>query len=278
MSLEDVRRRLVGRLEEGDRGDRGWFVITRVHVAVSWLKGIAEYLENRGGGGVIRLTRNDYRRLATIIETDSDDPGVQLRRHHLLVMDKPLQLLQRVDGRKWDQIVLTERGRDLAYTGDPASVLEQSLSAIQFAVEPWTPPARVEQYRDFDLQVYEVMKRVLRRCDGYIDRNEFDFFVSRIRRRREVRRAVAAIADYRVLAPEEQETLHTEIRDRDTGGQSVFELARCRVAHLLAVLSRHQHGARRDAAPVDGQLGRHACQACRGAGRTGRGRRTRAAT
>ena len=220
MSLEDVRRRLVGRLEEGDRGDRGWFVITRVHVAVSWLKGIAEYLENRGGGGVIRLTRNDYRRLATIIETDSDDPGVQLRRHHLLVMDKPLQLLQRVDGRKWDQIVLTERGRDLAYTGDPASVLEQSLSAIQFAVEPWTPPARVEQYRDFDLQVYEVMKRVLRRCDGYIDRNEFDFFVSRIRRRREVRRAVAAIADYRVLAPEEQETLHTEIRDRIPGAKA----------------------------------------------------------
>ena len=220
MSLEDVRRRLVGRLEEGDRGDRGWFVITRVHVAVSWLKGIAEYLENRGGGGVIRLTRNDYRRLATIIETDSDDPGVQLRRHHLLVMYKPLQLLHRVDGRKWDQIVLTERGRDLAYTGDPASVLEQSLSAIQFAVEPWTPPARVEQYRDFDLQVYEVMKRVLRRCDGYIDRNEFDFFVSRIRRRREVRRAVAAIADYRVLAPEEQETLHTEIRERIPGAKA----------------------------------------------------------
>ena len=220
MSLEDVRRRLVGRLEEGDRGDRGWFVITRVHVAVSWLKGIAEYLENRGGGSVIRLTGNDYRRLATIIETDSDDPGVLLRRHHLLVMDKPLQLLQRVDGRKWDQIVLTERGHDLAYTGDPASVLEQSLSAIQFAVEPWTPPARVKQYRDFDLQVYEVMKRVLQRCDGYIDRNEFDFFVSRIRRRHEVRRAVAAIADYRVLAPEEQETLHTEIRERIPGAKA----------------------------------------------------------
>ena len=219
MSLEDVRRRLVGRLEEGDRGDRGWFVITRVHVAVSWLKGIAEYLENRGGGSVIRLTGNDYRRLATIIETDSDDPGGQLRRHHLLVMDKPLQLLQRVDGRKWDQIVLTERGHDLAYTGDPASVLEQSLSAIQFAVEPWTPPDRVKQYRDFDLQVYEVMKRVLQRCDGYIDRNEFDFFVSRIRRRHEVRRAVAAIADYRVLAPEEQETLHTEIRERIPGAK-----------------------------------------------------------
>ena len=59
-------------------------------------------------------------------------------------MDKPLQLPQRVDRRKWDQIVLTERGRDLAYTDDPANVLEQSLSAMRFAVEPWMPPDRVE--------------------------------------------------------------------------------------------------------------------------------------
>ena len=219
MSLEDVRRRLVGRLEDGDRGDRGWFVITRVHVAGSWLKGIAEYLENRGGGDVIRLSGHDYRRLATIIETDSDDPGMQLRRHHLLVMDKPLQLLQRVNGRYWDQIVLTERGRDLAYTGDPASVLEQSLSAIQFAVEPWTPPARVRQYRDFDLRVYEVMTQILQRCDGYIDRNEFDFFVSRIRCSDEADRAAAAIADYRALAPEEQDVLRTEVRDRIPGAK-----------------------------------------------------------
>ena len=51
MSLDEVRRRLVERLEHGGRGDRGWFVITRVHVAVSWLKSIAEYLDNQSGGG-----------------------------------------------------------------------------------------------------------------------------------------------------------------------------------------------------------------------------------
>ena len=220
MSLEGVRRRLVDRLEEGDGGDRGWFVITRVHVAVSWLKGIAEYLENRGGGGVIELTAHDYQRLATIIETDSGDPGVQLRRHHLLVMDKPLQLLQRVNGRRWDRIVLTERGRALAYTDDPAEVLEQSLSAMRFAVEPWSPPDRVKRYSDFDVHVYEVAKGVLRRCDGYIDRNEFDFFVSRIRRGNEADRAAAAIAEYRALTPEEQDTLHEEVRNRIQGAKA----------------------------------------------------------
>ena len=220
MSLEEVRGRLMDRLKEGDRGDRGWFVITRVHVAVSWLKGIAEYLENRSSGQVIDLTGQDYEKLATIIETDTEDPGVQLRRHHLLVMDKPLQLLQRVDGRRWDRIVLTERGRDLAYTDDPAVVLEQSLSAIQFAVEPWMPPSRVKQYRDFDLRVYEVTKQVLQHCNGYIDRNEFDFFVSRIRRNGEAPGVATAIADYRVLAPEEQITLHSEVRDRIPGGKA----------------------------------------------------------
>jgi len=220
MSLEGVRRTLVDRLDEGDRGDRGWFVITRVHVAVSWLKGIAEYLENRGGGDSIHLTGRDYQILARIIGTEVDNPSVQLRRHHLLVMDKPLQLLQRVNGTKWHQIVLTDRGRDLAYTDDPAAVLEQSLSAIQFAVEPWTPPNRVGQYRDFDLRAYKVTKQVLRRCDGYIDRNEFDFFVSRIRRRDEVSKAGAAITAYRALTPEEQGTLHTEVRNRIPGNKA----------------------------------------------------------
>ena len=214
MSLERVRRGLVNRLEEGDRGDRGWFVITRVHVALSWLQGIAEYLENRGGGRDISLTRQDYQRLATIIETYRHDPGVQLRRHHLLVMDKPLQLLRRVHGRQWKLIALTELGRELASTDDPAGVLEQSLSAIKFAVEPWSPRDRVAQYGEFCLRVYDAMKQVLQSCNGYIDRNEFDFFVSRIRRSSEVARAATAIADYRALAPREQNSLHDEVRNR----------------------------------------------------------------
>ncbi len=214
MSLEKVRRILVGRLDEGDRGDRGWFVITRVHVAVSWLKGIAEYLESRGGESVIHLTGLDYRRLAKIVETDIDDPGMLLRRHHLLVMDKPLQLLQRVNNQNWNQIVLTDRGRDLACTDDPAVVLETSLSAIRFAAEPWTPPNRVKQYKDFDLPVYEVAKQVLGCCDGYIDRNEFDLFVSRIRHSDEVPQAATAIATYRALTPEEKNKLRIEVRDR----------------------------------------------------------------
>ena len=211
---------LVDRLEEGDRGDRGWFIITRVHVSLSWLKGIAEYLENRGGSETIELSYHDYRRLATIIGTDTADPGVQLRRHHLLVMDKPLQLLQRTYRRSWNQIVLTSLGRNLANTEDPADVLEKSLSAIQFAIEPWSPPDRVNQYGEFNVRVYEVTKGVLRRCNGYIDRDEFDLFVSRVRSQGETSWAVDAIAMYRELSPDDQGLLRAEVRDRVPGDKA----------------------------------------------------------
>ncbi len=220
MSLKVVHRELVDRLEEADRGDRGWFIITRVHVALSWLKGIAEYLENKGGGGVIHLTELDYQRIAKIVDINRDDPGKQLRRHHLLVMDKPLQLLQRTNGQRWNEITLTKLGRDLAKSDDPATVLEKSLTAIRFAIAPWTPSRRIRQYREFDLQVYQVTKQVLQHCDGYIDRNEFDFFVSRIRDHNEVLETIAAIAEYRALAPEEQTMLHSEVRQRIPGTKS----------------------------------------------------------
>ena len=219
MNLKGVHRGLINRLEEADRGDRGWFIITRVHVALSWLKGIAEYLENRGGGDVIHLTELDYQRIAKIVDTNRDNPGKQLRRHHLLVMDKPLQLLQRTNNRNWNQIILTKLGRDLANTDDPATVLEKSLAAIRFAIAPWTPSQRIQQYREFDLQVYRVMKQVLQQCDGYIDRNEFDFFVSRIRNHSEIYKAVAAITEYRALEQAEQNILHTEVSDRIPGAK-----------------------------------------------------------
>jgi hypothetical protein len=217
MSFEDVRRILIDRLEEGDRGDRGWFIITRVHVALSWLKGIAEYIEARGSGGVVELTPSDYQRLATIIETSTADPGVQLRRHHLLVMDKPLQLLRRTNEPYWREVELTAYGRALALSEDPAVVLEDVLSEVRFASEPWCSKDRAVRYQEFDLQVYEVTKSVVAACDGYIDRDEFDFFVSRIRDASEIEWAIDAITHYRALASPEKAALNNEVKKRVPG-------------------------------------------------------------
>ena len=214
MSLASVRRTLVRRLDEDDRGDRAWWVLTRVHVSPDWLKGIAEYLEHLAGDSVFTLSSLDYRRLGTIIESRTADPGSQLRRHHLLVMDKPLQLLERVNGNRWDQLKLTDRGRELAYADDIGRVLEGSLAEIRFAKSPWSPPTRVGEYSSFDVPVYSATKRVLSRTGGHIDRNEFDFFLSRIRNLDEVDWAVGAIAAYRELDRSEQERLHAEVSDR----------------------------------------------------------------
>jgi len=214
MSLASVRHTLVSRLDEDDRGDRAWWVLTRVHVSPDWLKGVAEYLEHLGGDSVLTLTSLDYRRLGTIIESGAADPGVQLRRHHLLVMDKPLQLLERVNGNRWDQLKLTDRGKELAYADDIGRVLEGSLADIRFAKSPWSPPARVKEYSSFDVQVYSVTKQVLRRTGGYIDRNEFDFFLSRVRSLDEVDWAVQSIMAYRELKAGAQRRLHDEVSDR----------------------------------------------------------------
>lgn len=220
MSFEDVRNTLVERLDEGDRGDRGWFIITRVHVALSWLKGIAEYLESRSLGGAVQLSGMDYQRLAQIIDSQTADPGVQLRRHHLLVMDKPLQLLRRPAEPSWSTVELTNFGRALAATDDPAAILESVLSEMRFAVVPWSSADRAERYGEFDLPVYEATKQVLAACDGYVDRDEFDLFVSRIREASEIDWATSAIELYRDLTEAEQGELRLEVRNRIPGAKA----------------------------------------------------------
>jgi len=219
VSLHNVRRLLVKRLDEADRGDRGWFIITRVHVSLSWLESIAGYLANRAGRGIVELTYGDYQRLARIVDIDSDDPGRQLRRHHLLAMDKPLRLLRRVEGNRWRRIQLTERGHDLANADDPSAVVEDALAAMRFAVEPWSPPQRVREYSEFDVPVYEIARQLLETCDGYIDRDEFDLFVSRIRTDEEVPWAAEAIGAYRELTKREKDSLHREVRNRMPGAK-----------------------------------------------------------
>lgn len=217
MSFEKVHKLLLDRLDEGDRGDRGWFIITRVHVALSWLKGIAEYIEARSYSADVILSIPDFQRLATIIETNTINPGVQLRRHHLLVMDKPLQLLRRTKEPSWREVELTAHGRALANSDDPSDILELVLSEIRFASIPWCSRDRAERYEDFDVPVYEAMRRVLIASDGYIDRDEFDFFVSRIRVLDEVPWAIDAIAMYRQLPRAEQISLRTEVSSRIPG-------------------------------------------------------------
>ena len=187
MNYQEVKNILISRLDEADRGDRGWFIITRVHTSVNWIKGITEYLLSKGEYQSITLSNSDYQKISNIVGIRSTNPGIQLRRHHLLVMDKPLQLIDRIISNSWQKgIKLTEKGTELAITDDPSETLENVLRDIRFAMEPWSPPQRVHEYHEFNIPVYSVTLQILDACDGFIDRNEFDLFVSRIRTEDEI--------------------------------------------------------------------------------------------
>ena len=237
MSLAEwSRQNLSTRLDEADRGDRGWWILTRVHVSSYWLKGITQYLERLSEGASFTLNKLDYRRLGTIVQSESNDPGKLLRRHHLLVMDKPLQLLKR-QGRSWtDELILTDRGRELACAFDICPVLEDALKEIRFAKAPWCPPDRMKEYSSFDVPVYRVTKQVLRSTNGYIDRDEFDFFLSRIRTVNEVNWAIDSISKYRKLDSKSKKTLHHEVRDR-TPSQKSYQNWRDMGLHTFSLFS-----------------------------------------
>ncbi|MFJ4055661.1 protein NO VEIN domain-containing protein [Pseudomonas sp. NPDC089743] len=236
MSLKTVEKAIVERLAEGDRGDRGWFIITRVHVDLHWLKDVVEYLFRKVGNNPISLTAQDYSQLGKIVGISPVDPGVQLRRHHLLVMDKPLQLIRRTKKSSWREIQLTEEGIALANALDPAEVLERSLDKIRFAVEPWSPTDRVEQYSDFDVAVYQATKQVLARCGGYIHRDEYDFFVSRIRTKTEIDTAINNILEFRKLSSDEQRSLHVHVSSR-IGKPKAYSNWRDQALHTFSLFS-----------------------------------------
>ena len=197
MSVDSVIARVKNRLNAETRGDRGWFIITRVHVDAYWLKGIADYLFEKAEAEPMVLTDLDYANIAKIAGVASPNPGQQLRRHHLLVMDKPLGLIQRTDGRSWREIQLTWFGRKLASSTYFAPVLDQTLQKIGFAHSDAIPPDRREAYKQFEIWVFDALFVILKNCDGHIDRDEFNFFVSRVRFEKEIQWAIKGIHDYR---------------------------------------------------------------------------------
>ncbi len=197
MSSDSVFSRVQERLSLDIRGDRGWFIITRVHVEAYWIKGVADYLFKKGGAASMVLTDLDYVNIAKITGVSSHNPGQQLRRHHFLVMDKPLGLICRTKGSSWKEISLTPFGRKVASTGYFAPILDRALKKIGFAQSEAIPPGRSEAYSQFDVLVFDAVSRVLSSCGGHISRDEFDFFVSRIRSDSEVSWAIEGVHDYR---------------------------------------------------------------------------------
>ena len=238
MNYTEIQSWLHARLG-GSRGDRGWFVITRVHTDAEWIYQMTSYLRHlEDNDGLITMTDGAYQQLGEIGDLHSDDPGVQLRRHHLLVMNKPLQLIEKVNGRLWNELRLTELGRELAVTTDPKSVLEQCLKNIQFAVPPSCPDDRAENYSEFNIAVYDATNQVMESCDGYIDRDEYDLFVSRIRSEDEIAECIEMVNSYRQLSGPAQAELLSVIRNTFTSTEAkAYQNWRDMALHTFSLFS-----------------------------------------
>jgi len=218
MTFDELRKTLVDRLEEGNRGDRGWFLVTRVHLTPARLQQIATYLYDAGAAEILAVTRRHYRELGRLLGIEADDPRVGINRHYFLAMETPLRLIHRVNSIRWDEIGLTEAGVRLATEENTVGVFEQILSEIRFCREPWYTASRVAEYDEFDVRPYPAILGVMRRNGGYVDLDEFDLFVSRIRTADEVRSASDQVSAFRQITEGEKRRLRREVERRIPAG------------------------------------------------------------
>lgn len=236
MTFESLRTALRRRLDESPRGDHGWWITTRLHLNAGWLRAFTSYLHDSGFEHPRNVTDGDFSALGRLAGVRSADPGVTLRRHQLLAMETPLRLIERTDGRSWSRIRLTDEGRALATTEDVGGVLEDVLSVIQFCEEPWFTPQRVAEYSDFSIRPYRATLDVMAQVDGWVDRDEHDLFVSRLRAEAEIPAAIAAIAEFRQLAASERASLLEEVPRRIAGGKS-YQNWRDMALHTFSLFS-----------------------------------------
>lgn len=220
MSFQTLRAALVRRLEEGRNGAHGWWLLTRVHLDASRLQSIISYLFDARARDILELTPQHYFGLANVIGIDNPAPWVNINRHYFLALETPLGLLHRANGNRWTHIQLTPAGIRLATEEDPVSVFEEVLQEIKFCKQPWYTASRVREYSDYDVRPYHTTVRLLRRTGGYIDVDEFDLFVSRIRTSDEMQGASESIAEFRTLTESQKALLRGEVEERVTEGSA----------------------------------------------------------
>lgn len=235
-TFDELSRDLVRRLDEHDRGDHGWWLITRVHLESTVIVGILQYLSGVATDNRVELTPQHYREIARVAGIRSDQPGIQLKRHHLLALQTPLNLIRRVHGNSWTEIELTTTGRQVATGSQPRYDLEKGLRRVVFCRAPWFTETRIEAYNSFDVGPYDACLSIATCCDGWIHRDEYDLFVSRIRRMSEVEDAIEAILSFRLLSRTEKDELLSEVRDRIPTNKT-YQNWRDMALHTFSLLS-----------------------------------------
>ena len=213
VALSDVIKVVDARLVQGTDGAAGWWPITRVHLDPGSLYDCVKYLADLGADyDFIPLTAANYVQLGKIVGNETADPRVGLNRHQLLALYQPLGILERENPNRVSPTRLTEAGRALASTAKPEAVFEQQLSKIIFCRQPYYTADREAQYNDFNVPIYPAALTVMKAVEGWIDRDEFDLFVSRLRSPAEANWSIAGVRQFRQLTPDERHAVLTRVQ------------------------------------------------------------------
>ena len=161
----------------------GWWLTTREHQDVAILVTTVQYLCGRFGGQAISLSDNDYNQLQRVLGRAIPSNGAKtvINRHLLLNMWRPLGLLERARTGIINPFWLTDRGLELAQAGEPRKVLESILREIRFVDTDWTRPTVIASYDGISVRPHRVLSTVLEGVEGYLTREEYRLFVSRMR-------------------------------------------------------------------------------------------------
>lgn len=222
-NFDDAISDLRARLDEGDRGDRGWWLITRVTITAARIQLIARYLADAGASsGALVLGEPHYRALGRLLGIGAN-PGLNIRRHYFLAMETPLGLLERPVPGRWTSVRLTTDGKALAIGADPVTIFERILRQIRFCREPWYSSTRVAEYDEFDVRPYRAILPIMEANGGYVDLDEFDLFISRIRDESEIDSASAQVTRFRRLSENEKIQLRREVELRVPPGEGSDE-------------------------------------------------------
>ena len=189
----------------------GWWLTTREHQDVATLVTAVQFLYGRIGRQATSLSDDDYNDLQRALgrAIPADGAKTVLNRHLLLNMWRPLRLLERVQNGRINPFRLGDQGLELAQTTEPRRVLESILGEIRFVDSDWTRPKVVTSYSGISVRPHHVLSAVLKGVDGYLTRNEYRMFVSRMRFDSEpsISEAIELIKDFRASP----ETTHIQL-------------------------------------------------------------------
>lgn len=219
MSFKKLKSQLECQLRNS-RGDHGWWLITRVHLTPGRIRDSVEYLYHAGFQSPKEITVQDYQTLAGISEISREigDPGSSIRRHLFLAMDTPLRLIERTRGNRWKEIKLTDYGVRLATESDPLKVFEDILSQMVFCNTEWFTKERVVRYEGFSVRPYCATLKVMAKSEGWIDRDEYDLFVSRILTEDDCDSVINKIKMFRKLEEEDKKKLRDLVAGANGNG------------------------------------------------------------